>query len=207
MPRNKDVYFDSGLQGWLKTTAKAEHWRVASWYSAADLVQDGYICYCKCRDKYTLSVEGSKYQDLFTFSDEGPSDTQRRHFMSLVQRAFYNRIYTLSVRYPATREQPLAMLSVENGEPSTLEEMVPPQPEEISALIAVLHAPTEIGEAIVKLVQDGVEGGSFIRSRLRRHNGRVSIGRRALRETSQQRISRILGDDELSGKVLAYLLS
>jgi hypothetical protein len=211
MPRNKDAYFDSGLQGWLKTTAKAEHWRVAGWYTVDDLVQDGYICYCKCRDKYTLArpapgerPDGYAHQDLCT---DTPSSAQRKHFMALVQRAFYNHLYTLAVRYPATREQPLAMFSVENGEPLSMEELLPPQPEETSALIAVLYAPTEISEAIVKLVNDGIDGGKFLRSRLRRNNGRVTIGRRALRETTQQRMVRILGDSELYDKTLAYLLT
>jgi len=99
--RNVDVYFDAGLRGWLKTTAVKEHWRVASWYSVEDLVQDGYVCYCKCRDRYTLAVpqpgdrpDGYAHQNLFT---DQPNEKQRKHFMSLVQRAFYNHIYTLSM--------------------------------------------------------------------------------------------------------------
>jgi hypothetical protein len=202
--RNSDVYFDSGLQGWLKRTAKTEHWRVAGWQSVEDLVQEGYICYCKCRDRYTLGAPDLGHQDLCT---DTPNSAQRKHFMSLVQRSFYNRVYTLAMRYPATREQPLTMCSNERGEPLSIEDSLPPQPEEISVLIAVLHAPTEISEAIVKLVNDGVDGSKYLRSRLRTNNGRVTLGRRALRETTQQHLVRILGDDELPQKVLAYLLA
>jgi hypothetical protein len=205
--KNKDVYFDSGLEGWLKRTAKTEHWRVAGWYSVDDLVGDGYVCYCKCRNKYTLGPPDPGAQDLRVFGSDTPNKDQRKHFMALVQRSFYNRLYTLAVRYPATREQPLAMCSNENGEPLTMDELLPAQPEEISALIAVLHAPTEIGEAIVKLVNDGVDGSRYVRSRLRRSNGRVTLGRRALRETTQQHMVRILGDDDLLQKTLEYLLT
>lgn len=204
--KNKDVYFDSGLEGWLKRTAKAEHWRVAGWYSVDDLVGDGYICYCKCRNKYTLGPPDPGAQDLCT---DTPNKGQRKHFMALVQRAFYNRIYTLALRYPATREQPLATCSNENGEPLTMDELLPAQPEEISALVALLHAPTEISEAIVKLVNDGVDGSRYVRSRLRtnKSSGRVTFGRRALRETTQQHRVRLLGDTELPQKVLDYLLT
>lgn len=208
----KDVYFDAGLQGWLTTTARAEYWRVASWYSVDDLIQDGYICYCKCRDRYTLALpeagerpDGYKHQNLFT---DNPTPVQRKHFMALVQRAFFNHIYTLSTRYPATREQPLAALSTEGDEPLTMEELLPPQPEETSVLIALLQAPTEISEAIIKLVNDGIDGGNYLRSRLRDRNGRVQIvSRRALRETTGQRMTRVLGDPDLGRQTMTYLLS
>ena len=209
--RNIDIYFDSGLRGWLKTTAVAEHWRVASWYSVDDLVQDGYICYFKCRDRYTLGPPKPGRQALHPESGlpgPYPNDAQRRHFMSLVQRAFYNHIYTLAMRYPATQEQPMAAVSTVDGEPVSMEELLPPQPEETSALIAVLQAPAEIGDAILKLVNDGIDGSRYLRSRLRvGPDGRITRGRRAIRETTEQHMGRILGDPELPKKTLAYLLS
>jgi hypothetical protein len=209
----KDVFFDAGLRGWLRSTSVAEAWRVAGWYTADDLYQDGFICYCKCRDKYTLALpapgdrpDGYAHQNLFT---DTPNERQRRHFMNLVQRTFYNHIYTLSRRHPAALEQPLSSLSRgESDEPLTLEELMPAEPEEISALVALLHAPTEIADAVVKLVNDGIDGGKFIRSRLRvSKDGRVTIGKRALRETTDQRMTRVVGDPELVGKTLAYILA
>lgn len=206
-----DVYFDAGLRGWLRVTSVAEAWRFAGWYTADDLYQEGFICYCKCRDKYTLALpvpgnrpDGYAHQNLFTTT---PDDKQRRHFMVLVQRTFFNHIYTLSRRYPAAKEQPLSSLSRgDSDEPLTMEELLPPEPEEISALVALLHAPTEIADAVVKLVNDGLDGGKFLRSRLReRPNGQVRIGKLALRETSSQRMTRVLGDSELAGKTMAYI--
>jgi hypothetical protein len=209
----KDVYFDAGLRGWLRRTSVKEAWRVAGWYTADDLYQDGFICYCKCRDRYTLALpapgdrpDGYAYQNLFT---DTPNAQQRRHFMNLVQRTFYNHLYTLASRYPTTREQPLASLSKgETDEPLSLEELLPPEPEEISALVALLHAPTEIADAVVKLVNDGIDGGKYLRSRLRvSQDGRVTLGKRSLRETTDQRMARVVGDPELAGKTMTYILS
>lgn len=206
----RDAYFDAGLRGWLKTTAVAEHWRVASWYDVDDLIQDGYICYIKCRDRYTFSppmIPG--YQDLRVRYGREPNKTQRQHFMSLVQRSFRNHIHTLSCKYPTKVEQPLSDMVREEApdEPVTMEELVPVVPEEMSALFAVINAPTEIGEAIVKLVNDGVDGTNYIRSRLREKNGRLKRGRIAVRETTEEHNTRILGDPLLADKTLKYLLS
>lgn len=209
----KQPYLDSGVRGWLRTTAIAEHWRVAGWYSVDDLFQDGFICYCKCRNAYTLSVpepgdrpDGYKHQNLFTAD---PTEMQRKHFMNLVQRAFYNHIYTLSMRYPITREQPFAEITLEGSdEPVTAEELLAPEPEGISALVAVLQAPTEIGDAITKLINDGIDGGRYLRSRLRRTaSGRIVRGKYELRETTEEHFARVVGDPELPQRVRAYLLS
>ncbi len=200
--RQTDVYYDEGLEGWIKTTAYQEHWRLRSWYSVEDLVQDGYICYCKCRNRYTLKPPEPGYQDLNT---DTPSDSQRRHFMSLVQRTFFNHIMTLSSKFTVCTENTLSELS--NGDdPLELENLVPVQPEEASVLVAVLHAPTEIGEAIGKLLQDAVDGEKYLRSKLRANNGRITRGRRALRETTRERLARVLGDPEMQDKIRDYIV-
>lgn len=212
--KRNQVYLDTGVWGWLKSTAIAEHWRVAGWYSADDLFQDGFICYCKCRDRYTMRYpdpgdrpDGFAHQNLFT---KTPSESQRKHFMNLLQRTFHNHIYTLALRYPATREEPVSALTVgESDDPVTMEELMASEPEGISALVAVLHAPTEIADAIVKLVNDGIDGGKYLRSRLRvsPDGKRVRTVRRAIRETTPEHMARILGDPELPAKTLAYILS
>ena len=200
----KDTYFDSGLRGWLRLTANEEHWRVAGWMTADDLYQEGFVCYCKCRDRYTLGPPKPGFQNLFT---DTPNEAQRRHFMSLLQRAFYNKIYTLAQQYPAAREVPISNVSIDDtDEPVTFEELIPAEPEGATALIAVLHAPSEIAEAIAKLVQDSIDGGKYLKSRLvRLPSGRVRIGRVAIRETNRERHARILGDPTLTDKVSSYL--
>lgn len=200
----KDAYFDTGLQGWLKNTAREEYWRVKKWYQLSDLVQDGVICYCKCRNKYILGPTKPGWQDLNTAT---PSDAQRRHFMRLVQSAYWNHIKTLSGRFARACEDRVSDLTGGGDEMRTLENWLPPQPEEASAILAIKQAPTEIAEAISRLVQDGIDGGQYLRSRLRERDGRVIVGRCALRETTTERLARVLGDPDLSRRTMEYILS
>lgn len=213
----KDVYFDTILRSWIASYARSQRWRIAGWYSVSDLIQDGYICYCKCRDAYTLGEpDPTAIHDLNT---SNPDKSQRRHFMALVQRAFINHIHTLSSRYMVNREEPIdcpaSMDSV-----TMLEELVPPQLEETSVLMALASAPVEISDAIGKLISDGVEGEAYLRTRLRRQfvvtkhaSGGVSTsirvvrGRRALRETSTEYFARVLGDGDILRKTGAYIYS
>lgn len=199
----KDVYFDQGMQGWIRNTARRELWRMAGWYGYEDLVQDGFVCYCKCRDKYALKEPDPGEKPLNT---ETPTELQRRHFMALVQRTFYNHIMTLSARFAISREDTLSGVT-EEGDPLSLEHLMPPQSEEVSVIFTVLQAPAEIGEAIAKLISDSIDGEQYLRSRLRRHSGRVRRGRRAIRETTDERLTRVVGDVDLPKQVLTYLLS
>lgn len=202
--KNRDVYLDKMLINWIKGTARRERWRFAGWYDISDLIQEGYVCYCKCRDRYTLSAPSKPgFQDLNT---DTPSSEQRRHFMALVQTAFHNHLTTLAVKCPALQEAPVDC-SVMDDSMVVLEGLLPPQPEEASVLAALVTAPSEIGEAIGKLMSDGLEGEAFLRSRLRKRGDRVVRGRRALRETTTAYFQRLLGDGELPKKASAYLYS
>jgi hypothetical protein len=226
--QNKDVYFDEALHFWLQKTARREHWRIAGWYGIEDLVQDGVVCYCKCRDKYTLKspdplpedlaieLKRSSYQDLNT---DHPTDAQRRHFMWLVQRSFINYIMTLSVDYAINREAPVDCSIVEDSN-TFLESLLPPQPEEVSVLMALAAAPAEISSAIGCLINDSLEGEAYLRTKLRKklaltkHSSggvtasmRVTKGRRALRETTVEYFQRLLGDGDVHQKTADYLYS
>jgi hypothetical protein len=201
-----DVYFDSGMQGWIKTKARQEYWRVSRWYELSDLIQDGYLCYLKCRNKYALSPPDPGAQDLFT---SNPSDGQRRHFMALVKTTYFNHIMTLSSEFASSAvEENIsnAGLTRSDGQPVTIEDLMPAENEVMTTLLTLKNAPTEIAEAIQKLVGDGIDGGSYLRSRLRRHGNRVTRGRRALRETTGEHLARVLGSSELPEQVRAYLL-
>lgn len=199
-----DVYFDDGVRGWINKTARDQYRRVAGWYGIDSLAQDGYICYLKCRNKYTLGPPDNGYQDLNT---DTPSSAQRRHFMDLVKRSFANHINTLATRYPMSMERPVSELTSDGDEATVLEGLMPAQQEEASVMVALAQAPGEIRDAINTLINDGIEGGQYLRSRLREKDGRVTVGKRALRETTTVRLARILGDPDLSGKTLAYLTS
>jgi hypothetical protein len=205
--QNRDVYFDAGLQGWIKNKARQEYWRVSRWYELGDLIQDGYICYLKCRNKYALNPPDPGAMPLNTGS---PTQEQRRHFMALVKTTFFNHIMTLSSEFAASAiEDNISNsgLSGPDGQPATIEDLLPPYHEEASAILAVLSAPAEISDAIQKLINDGAEGGKYLRSRLRRNGNRVTRGRRALRETTSEHLARVLGNPDLPGQIVAYLRS
>lgn len=209
--RLPDVYFDEGLERWIKATAWQEKWRVPSWYKIEDLIQDGYICYCKCRNNYTMALpeagdreDGFKHGNLCT---DTPTVVQRKHFMALVQRAFYNHITTLANKASDCQEDVECDLTPTNDESIGLDAVAPPVPEDISLLVALYNAPAEIIEAIGKLIEDGKDGERYIRSRLRESNGRVKRGRKALRETTSQRLTRVLGDPDLAEKTKQFILS
>lgn len=215
--RGNDVYFDAILRSWIISYARSQRWRVAGWYSVTDLIQDGYICYCKCRNAYTLGAPNpDAHHDLNT---KAPDESQRRHFMALVQRAFTNHVHTLSNRYMAFREEPVDC-PASSDSALLLEEMIPAQGEEMSALMTLANAPVEIGNAIVKLINDGLDGEAYLRTRLQKRivmiphaSGGVSVStrlvksRRALRETSSERFQRLLKDGDIARKTTAYLCS
>jgi hypothetical protein len=199
-----DVYFDSGLEGWIKRTARENYWRVSKWYELQDLVQDGYLCYLKCRNKYAMCEPDPGAQKLNVWTH--PSNGQRKHFMALVKRTFFNHIMTLSSDFAAmsVEESECDLEPRADGQPVLVEELAPVEAEELSVFIAVKNAPAEIGEAIKALVDDGDE---YLRSRLRRRDERVVRKRRKLRETTDERLARVTGSPDLPNKIVSYLLS
>lgn len=198
-----DVYFDSGLQGWIKSYSREQYWRVSRWYDLPDLVQDGYVCYTKCRNKY---VDGPQEPGFQVLNTKTPSDTQRRHFMALVKRAFFNHIMTLSSNFAegAVEDNESSLAVWEDGRPATLEDHMPAQQEELSVVMTMLNVPTEIGQAIKTIIDDG---DGFLRSRLRlQDNGRIIRRRRAFRETSEERMARLTGDPTMAELVASYFV-
>lgn len=71
------LQIDEGAERWLKSKAAKEHWRVASWYELVDLIQDGYVCWYKCANRYCKV-------------------TEVKHLMSLFKRTFCNHIHDLA---------------------------------------------------------------------------------------------------------------
>lgn len=204
-PRDVDVYLDEGLKGWIMATAWKEHWRVAAWYELGDLVQEGYLCYLKCRNRYALRKPDPGHPTLNT---RKPTEIQRRHFMSLVQRTFYNRIMTLASRYTAGREEPIVGRA-EEDENTALERLLPAQSEVASVAVALAKAPLEIQQALQKVIADfrvGNEGAEYRRSRLYWQGDRLRRGRRKLRETNEEFWQRVAGDGELPEKLETYLV-
>lgn len=192
---DNDPYLDEGLRLWINKTAYNNLWRAPSWYTAADLIQDGMMCYCKCRNKYTENIR----KICPTLEDE------RRNFMALFQTAYINHIMTLAAKRADGTEHAISQLVEDSADPWTA--FTPPEQESASLLVALKSAPQEIAELFEKLAQDGLEATGYVRSRLRKEGRRVRLGRLALRETTVQYIDRVLGEPGAGQRVIDFIRS
>lgn len=193
---SKDPYLDSGMRGWLINKAKAEYWRMAGWYSLEDLAQDGLVCYLKCK---------RAYPDLANI--ENPTKGQRKWFMSLVQTTFHNHIMTLGGKFAIGKEDTVPDVSSVDDRGGSLESLMPPQLEEASVIFALRNAPAEIRDAVDRLLQDGLDGGTYLRSQLYKDGTRLRWRRRFRRETTSEYFERITGVADLPNKLRAYLFA
>ncbi len=192
--QQNDPYLDAGMKGFIVNTAKKEFWKVASYYEFADLVQDGYLCYYRCRAAYIGKQKFDCFGKPCRFLPKtNPDRIAQRHFMALVGRAFYNHISTLATKRMRVHEQPLAHLDFKShGEwtsddhAQTWDKLLPPQLEEASIYTLLVNAPAEIKQLAQLLVRDGLDLLKFERKR---------VHRRLLRETTNEFYCRLLGVD------------
>jgi len=203
--QGKDPYLDAGMRGFIVNTAKREFWRVASWYELEDLIQDGYLCYYKCRNRYTqLSVKNH------------PTKGDKKWMLCLVRTTYLNHIrHTLAGKMLHGCEMVISQMGVEDlGLDDVWAGIAPPQSEEATLAVMLAQAPSEIKQLICLLVGDGSEALGFSRSRnriSRTASGkvlRVRRGRRQLRETTNEYYCRLMGLDpgryDLLGLVRGY---
>lgn len=167
---------DQGLERWIKSTAKRNHWRVASWYELEDLIQDGYLCYSKCAARYGRL--GRK---------RNPTKENRRNFMALVKRTYENHIHDLAAERTAQPEKPISQL---HGPDDTAEAWLERHgsiEQAIADLAMVLKTtPKEIGAFLGVLTNDAFEGIAYVRVKRRRAY---------VRETTNEHYCRLLGLD------------
>lgn len=187
MPKLIDpTRLDNGMKAWLVYYARKNLWRVPDWYDLSDLIQDGYICYLKCRARY----KGS------------PRITQRREFMALFMRAFINHVTDLSNLKTDAGEVPILSGVDSLSESQAIERFVPPEHEEATTRLLIKEAPLEV-KALMYLffTEDG--RGRLQRRLFRRCNGE--------RETTNEFLCRLIGVDpdtvNLPNIVQNYLLN
>lgn len=190
------VYLDAGMKGWLVRKANEEHWRMSAWYELDDLIQDGYICYCKCVRSYPQLAE-----------IKNPDSGQRKWFMALVQTTFHNHIMTLGGKFAIGKEDTVPDVSSVDDRGPSLESLAPPFQEEASILFALKNAPAELRDAVDRLLKDGFEGGAYLRTHLYRDGTRLRRMRRPIRETTSQYFERVTGVADLPDKLRAYLFA
>lgn len=133
--RLDSVGLDRGMRGWIVNTAKRNYWRVAGWYDIEDLIQDGYMCFAKCRRKYPRS---------------GP-----KQLMALVKVTFINYIHDLSKQRTRQAETTLAEL-VPPGvtEAAFLETLLDPIAPEQDVISHIMKAPDEIRRTLELLTSE-----------------------------------------------------
>jgi DNA-directed RNA polymerase specialized sigma24 family protein len=193
--RINDPLMDRSMSGWIVNEARRNYWRVARWYDLADLVQDGYLSYAKCK---------ARYGHLF---NNPPTKGERKWFMALVQRTFHNHIYDLAMEKTHCPEVTEAWLA----EKEEKQAASVPANDIADAAAVLLRAPAEIGALIAALARDINEGyrRSHLRTRTKvtvaygakgtahaSQSTRVMKGRKGLRETTGEFYRRIVGAGE-----------
>lgn len=185
-----DHYFDETLRRWIAMVARNNVHRIAG-CDVNDLIQEGMVSYYKCRDRYVGKCNlRDKDGRIGRYMPKNavPSKSERKHFISLFQRAYLNRIASMARDTPS-REVPVSSLVTDD---STAEEfydsVLPPDPEVATVTAMIAQAPKELKQLVDLFVREGVELAN-IRGR------KISRGRRigGRRETTDAKLCRLIG--------------
>lgn len=196
-----DDYLDEGMRGWIHKTARKNLGRVAN-FDLDDLVQEGYFCYYKCRNRY-VGVPPKPNKDGMPryLPPSNPDKVARRHFQCLVQTTFNNRIKDLAFRQPKGWELAISDLAGERTLELAWESILPVQDEDASVLTLLKNAPAEFKQLFDLLIDDALGFTGY---------RRVGDRRRGRRETTNQRLNRLLLDRypgrDISSEIERYFL-
>ena len=189
-----DDYLDAGMKGWIVNTARKEYWRVQQLCDIEDLIQDGYVCFAKCRNRYVgTHTKGRTY-----LPPKNPTKDHLRHFQSLVKTTFSNHISTLAAKHKGVNVLAVSQVKkVETTADSVVwDKFLPQQAEQASLYSLVKNAPEEIKQLVTLLVSDGLDLLKFERKR---------VGRRAIRETNNEFYCRLLHLDPAKTDMVGQL--
>jgi DNA-directed RNA polymerase specialized sigma24 family protein len=161
---------DKGLIKWIVLTASANRWRVDN-MSIDDLIQEGFLCYVKCRNHY-----------------QGHT-CNRRHFMSLVQTTFKRRLIDLSALKRRQVTVPFSALAPTWMPDEMLDSVLlrygaspATEPEIIEAAVTFTALPSELKSLFMAFLNDDLP--AFERR-----------GKRGRRETTHEYHCRLVGAD------------
>ena len=141
--RGGDVYLDLGMRGWIANFARKNYWRVCSWYSLEDLIQDGYMCFAKCRSRYREK-----------FDTDNPTKDQRRHFQALVKTTFSNHISDLALKNRQLPMQPVSALAAVGESDTWFEDKLSAEAPAATVTALLAGAPAELRALLVALTGD-----------------------------------------------------
>lgn len=125
---------DRGMKLWLITHAKKNYWKVSGHMDLDDLIQEGFICYAKCNQKYPMGLEP-------------------RHFMALVKTTFENHIRTLSAARHKRVDWPMDQL-IDRDVDWKVPEIEIAEPEEQTFAVTLSQLPAELRKLITILMTD-----------------------------------------------------
>ena len=117
---------DHGARVWLAKTARANYWRMASWYELEDLLQDGAMHYQRIVNRY-------------------PDITSRAHLMRLFQITFLNHLHDLAKKRTGEAD---VLATYERERQENIE------PDASSFLAAVAKAPPAVRAFLKNLAKD-----------------------------------------------------
>lgn len=187
-------YLDDGLKGWIAKTARNNLWKVGAWYDLDDLIQEGFVVYCKCLNRFRPFVPSGTTAQIEAQHKRGLEEQGRRSFTAYFKMAYENHLKDLARDNMQTLDQNFASLPLEKEQEAEANLEVS-QPEGTSLHMALLQAPKEVVEVFLALVQDVQDAGTYLRSRLRVNlkSSRLKRGRYRLRETTNEHYERLLG--------------
>lgn len=178
------LLMDKATRKWLRDFAKANYWRVASWYELEDLLQDGMVLWHQIRQRYR--------------------GRQGKHLTNTFKLSFRNHVHDLATA--RTKAVPQFLIldahdTVEDDDHVTpLERLSPREPESQTFAADLRSAPYRVQEALAVFASD------VGRAALRRPYRLRGDGSR---ETLNERLCRIAGFDsnrvDLVGHLRAYL--
>jgi hypothetical protein len=178
MTKQVDPFLDQSLKGWIINKSRREFWRIAAWYSVEDLIQDGYMVYYKCRNRYSHLTDKPE-----------PTIDDKRQFMALFKVSFHNFITDLANDRTATPEEAHSEAMLYAATAGR------PQQEEATFRLLLASAPKEIAQLVELLMTEGSEKVAYLRSRFFVKDGEKIRRRRSLWETTNQHYCRRLGLD------------
>lgn len=198
--RKLDSFDYEGMRKWIYKMAWDNQWRVPAWMSIQDVIQEGNLVYVKC---------------LRSFEATGPESHHKREFMAYFSRAFSNRINDMAWERSNTPE--IAESSVHEDDEGLVQrwtETAAVLPDATLAA-ALVHAPTEVIEALQALVVDGkgvMEPYRYapvllVRNVLHSRVGRYMLSERRVRETTEQYYARCLQKRGVPALLRDYLVT
>lgn len=183
-----DPFLDAPMRGWLVNTVRREAWRVSEVCDPEELLQEAYFVYYKCRNRYSELT-----------SKPNPTKEDLRWFQSLVKTALTNHINTIAAKHKGVSVKALSQFKKADGSDVSPDDLLPAGGETVTLRVLIAQAPEEIKTLIKLLIGEGDALIDF---------ARVKIGRRSIRETTNEYYCRLLKldprENDIVGTVRQY---